>query len=192
MRKFTLFVLGIFLLSSCGNDDKEENRDVQEIWLSSYTAFTPKSDYEQTSAEFYFFSAKNNEKFITESKTFNGTISDYQSLNDETFNLLNKGEIKLNTGQIVKSDHSAYISSSATKYTSISLPTGRYFVVAIYKGAKDGYLWLYSTKYAAKYYDVKGTYNPPALDVVFPCDITHYGLINWVSWNEKFDYDFHF
>ena len=105
---------------------------------------------------------------------------------------MNKGQIKLNNGEIIEASYSAYVSSSDTKYKSIFLPIGRYFVATIYKGAKNGYLWLYSTKYAAKYYDVKEAYNPPALDVVFPCDISHYGFINWVSWNEKFNYDFHF
>lgn len=192
MKKITLFIFSISLFAACSNDDKEESKVIQEIWLNSYTAFTPQSNYEQTSAEFYFFPANSGGTFITESKTFGGTILEYQSLKDETFDLLCNGEIKLNTGQTVKADYSAYISSTATKYKSIFLPIGRYFIAAIYKGSKDGYFWLYSTKYATKYYDVKEAFNPPALDVVFPCDITHYGLINWASWNEKFDYDFHF
>lgn len=192
MKKLTLFALAFALLTSCSSNDDEGNKDVQEIWLNSYTAFTPQSDYEQTSAEFYFFPANNGEEFITERKTFNGTISEYQSLKDETFDLLNQGQIKLNNGEIIKASYSTYVSSSDTKYKSIFLPIGRYFVAAIYKGAKNGYLWLYSTKYAAKYYDVKEAYNPLSLDVVFPCDINHYGLIDWVSWNEKFNYDFHF
>lgn len=192
MKKFTLFALALVFLASCGSDDDEKGNGIQEIWLNSYTAFTPQSDYEQTSAEFYFFSANNGEEFITESKRFNGTVSEYQSLKDETFDLLNQGQIKLNNGEIIKASYSAYVSSSDTKYKSIFLPIGRYFVAAIYKGAKNGYLWLYSTKYAAKYYDVKEAYNPLSLDVVFPCDINHYGLIDWVSWNEKFNYDFHF
>lgn len=192
MKKITLFALSLVLLASCSNNDEEPPKDKQEIWLNCYTAFTPQSNYEQTSAEFYFFPANNGETFITESKMFSGTISEYQLLKDETFDLLSKGQIKLNNGEIIKASYSAYISSSNTKYKSLFLPIGRYFVATIYKGAKDGYLWLYSTKYATKYYDIIDTYNPPTLDVVFPCDITHYGLIKWVSWNEKFDYDFHF
>lgn len=192
MKKFILFILAFTFLTSCGSNDNEGDKDIQEIWLNSYTAFTPQSDYEQTSAEFYFFPANSGETFLTESKTFNGTMSEYQSLKDETFDLLNKGQIKLNNGEIIKASHSAYVLSSDTKYKSIFLPIGRYFVAAIYKGIKDGHSWLYSNKYAVKYYDVKETYNPPVIDVVFPCDITHYGLIKWVSWGEKFDYDFHF
>lgn len=192
MKSFTLLFLCLTLMASCSSEDKGEGSNTQEIWLNSYTAFTPQSDYEQASAEFYFFSANDGAKFITESKTFDGTISEYQSLKDETFDLLNKGQMKLNNGETIKASHSAYVSSSDTKYKSIFLPIGRYFIAAIYKGAKDGYFWLYSTKYAAKYYEVKSDYNPLTLDVVFPCDITHYGFIDWVSFHEEFSYDFHF
>lgn len=55
MKKFTLFALALVFLASCGSDDDEKGKGIQEIWLNSYTAFTPQSDYEQTSAEFYFF-----------------------------------------------------------------------------------------------------------------------------------------
>ena len=125
---------------------------------------------------FTFFPPITARNLSLKEKHLNGTISEYQSLKDETFDLLNQGQIKLNNGEIIKASYSAYVSSSDTKYKSIFLPIGRYFVAAIYKGAKNGYLWLYSTKYAAKYYDVKEAYNPLSLDVVFPCDINHYGL----------------
>lgn len=192
MKKIALFVLSLLLLASCGDDDEEVKKETQEIWLNSYTAFTPQSDYEQTSAEFYFFPANKGEKFITESKTFSGTISEYQSLKDDNFDMICNGEIKLSTGERIKASYSLYLPSSTTTYKSLTLPIGNYFVAVIYKGIKDGYLWLYSTKYAAKYYEVKNSYNPPLLDVVFPCDISHYGFIDWVSSDEKFDYDFHF
>lgn len=150
MKIFTSLFLCLTLMASCSSEDNGEGSNTQEIWLNSYTAFTPQSDYEQANAEFYFFPANGEETFITESKTFDGTISEYQSLKDETFDLLNKGQIKLNNGETIKASYSAYVSSSDTKYKSIFLPIGRYFIAAIYKGAKDGYFWLYSTKYAAK------------------------------------------
>lgn len=185
---FTLIT--ICLLFSCSKDDapKEE----QELWMNGYTVFTPTSDYEVSSVKFIFFSANKGEEFFIESKAFDGTISEYQSLQDETFSLLSDNKIKSKSGSVISAFDSKFVSGESGKYGTITLPIGRYYLCAIYQGQKDGYKWLYSTKYTGKYIDVTEQYNPMAISVVFPCDRNRYGYTKWVSWNEKFDYDFNF
>ena len=37
MKKLTLFALAFALLTSCSSNDDEGNKDVQEIWLNSFS-----------------------------------------------------------------------------------------------------------------------------------------------------------
>jgi hypothetical protein len=187
MKKMVLGLLLAFLFIGC---DSEDEKTEQELWLLGFSALTPNSTYDKTSVEFHFFSANNNEKYKTESKTFDGTISDYQALHDEIFDLLKDGKMKLENGTIANSIRSVYVSGTSETYKTVTLPIGKYFIVATYQGRKDGYHWLYSTKYAGIYYEIESTYNPMFLDVVFPCDRNRYGFIKWTKFNDKFDYDF--
>lgn len=189
-KTFLLLIIFLASFSGCSKDDDSSEKSVQEVWMSGYTAFSSNSQYEHNSVKFLFFEANNGESFKEESHTFNGSISDYQSIKDDVFDLLVKDKMLLKDGTIVDALKSIFASKTTEGETIASLPVGKYYVVAIYQGDKNGYLWLYSNKYATKYYEVKSQYNPPALNVVFPCDKSRYGLINWVSWDEKFDYEF--
>ncbi len=190
MKYILLSVVFVLCFTSCSKDNTPKQE--QELWLNGYTAFTPTSDYEMNSVKFIFFSANKGEEFLVESKSFDGTISEYQSLQDDTFSLLTDNKIKLKSGSIAPAVDSKYISGESDRYGTITLPIGRYYVCAIYQGQKDGYKWLYSTKYTGKYIDVVEHSNPPTVSVVFPCDRNRYGYTKWVSVNEKFYYDFNF
>jgi len=189
-KTFLLLMVFLVSFSGCSKDDDSSEKSVQEIWLSGYTAFSSNSQYEHNSVNFLFFEANNGKEFKEEAHKFSGSISDYQSIKDDIFNLLLEEKALLKNGTIVKASKSVFSSGTKEGETIASLPVGRYYVVAIYQGDKNGYLWLYSNKYAAKYYEIKSQYNPPVLNVVFPCDKSRYGLIDWVSWNEKFNYEF--
>lgn len=187
MKKLLLLCFTLLLLIGCKKDN-DTNKEYS-IWVEGFTAFLPDSEYENASVRFLFFKADNGETFKVESKTFDGTISEYQSLKDETFSLLEENKISLTDGTIV----SAYkVSSDRYKPHHIMLPMGRYYVCAIYTGTNAGYMWLYSTKYTGKYYEVKAQSDQPSITVVFPCDRNRYGYTKWVTYNEKFDYDFTF
>lgn len=189
MRKNLLCLLVGVLFISCSKDNEKPIE--QEIWLSGYTALTNTSTYEKASTLFLFFKADNGEEFDTNTELFDGTISEYQMIKDEVFELLEKDhKIKLKSGEIISAYDSKFVSVLKDTYTSTFLPVGKYYVVAIYQGAKDGYIWVYSNQYAGKYIDIKSSYNPPAFSVVFPYDLKKYGYITWVSSNEYFDYEF--
>lgn len=191
-KTFLLLMVFLASFSGCGKDEDGSGKAEQEIWIGGYTALSNDLSYKWNSVEFLFFEANNGEVFKEERHSFNGTISDYQSITDDIFNSLCDGYATLKDGTKIRAVKSKLTSILSDKYESIHLPVGRYYVVAIYQGNKDGYLWLYSNKYTGKYYEVKSQYNPPVLDVVFPCDKSRYGFIDWVSSTDKFDYEFVF
>jgi hypothetical protein len=191
MKKKLLFLMLVAALISCTKEE-DVNNSSQDIWLKGYTALQPSSSYETATVKFLFFSANNGETYKTEAKSFDGSIAEYQELHDETFDLLQNGKMMLTNGNTVDAVATKYAMKTSSTYETLTVPVGKYFVVAIYADSKNGYLWLYSTKYTGMYYDVKSAYNPPSISVVFPCDRNRYGHIKWTQWHEKFDYEFTF
>lgn len=184
-----IIILGSLLLFGCSKnaDDDYSNKSLQELWIDGYVALSSDSDYDRISVYYLFFEANNDEEFITGEKRYNGDlITEYLDLEDETYSLLKEDKIKLKTGEIVDAVAVEFAYSQESGSTTVKLPPGKYFICTIafnsYQETKN--------KYTAQYFELTSRYNPHALTVVFPCDISRYGMIPWTSWNEKFAYEF--
>jgi hypothetical protein len=171
-----------------------ETPNIQEFWVSGYTAFSSKSTYKKNDVKFLFFKLKENEIVQDENKTFSGSLVDYMKLTDENYELLRKEEkIKLQSGSIITADFTVSCGEKDATYKILSLPVGKYYVAAIYSGIvylSGAYISDYALKYAGKYINVEYNYTSTVIDVVIPADTKHYGYIGWVRWNENFSYDF--
>lgn len=193
MKKILFLVIAVLAVVGCSKSDEESSSKTQDIWINGYKALTPSSIYENVSTTFLLFSNLSVNNSNLKSYNFNGDINDYQKIKDETWDLLNEGKIKLENGSVVNADYKIYASSNKDTYTITNVKTGSYLMIAIYEDSKSGYLWLYSQKYACKNVEITDSYNPPAFTVVFPCDLKHYGKIEWVNWEQNpYPYDFDF
>lgn len=186
-------MMTLLAIVGCSKSSEESSTKTQEIWVNGYKALTPSSSYENVSTTFLLFRGLTIKTSNLQSYNFSGSIPDYQNIKDEAWSLLNEGKIKLENGSIVQSDYKIYASSTKDTYTTSKVKTGSYLMIAIYEDSKDGYLWLYSQKYACQNVEIIDSYNPPAFSVVFPCDLKHYGRIEWVSWEQNpYPYEFDF
>ena len=194
MKKF-LFILAISmpLISFIGcSDEEKEERQLQEVFFDGFKALSPTSDYEQVTTIFYLFSLETGNEFKLNSYEFDGNVVEYQEIEDETWDLLQEGKLKNTKGDIIKADYKIYSFPEETGPEHVL--SGSYLMVAIYEGSKEGYLWIYSNKYACQNVVIEPkevSFN--YYSVVFPCDLHHYGKIRWVSSGEKpYPYDFSF
>lgn len=183
-----LLLISIMLFIGCSKEqESDSNKTSQELWIDCYVALSSDSDYDRISGYYIFFDANNGEEFRIEEKSYDGDkITEYLDLNDEIYSLLKEDKIMLKTGEVVEAVAVEYAYSKENGSTTIELPLGKYFVCSI---AFNSYTDT-KTKYTAKYFEVTSRLSPHALTVVFPCDISRYGLIPWTSWNEKFTYEF--
>jgi hypothetical protein len=193
--KRILFLLAVLplLFAGCSKVDYTTPNE-QEVWVCGYTAYRSGSDYEKDNVKFIFFKLDNGVNVQADKKTFNGTFTDYMKSNDENYELLRKeNKIKLESGDIISAYHVEDCSRNTDAYNIMSLPVGRYYVAAIYSGMvylQGMYISEYALKYAGKYIDIEYNFTPTVISVVMPADCSRYGCIDWVSWNEKFPYNF--
>jgi hypothetical protein len=187
---YVIFCVTVFF----GCEKEVETPNIQEVWVSGYTAFSSESTYKKNNIKFLFFKLKENESVQVEKKTFSGSLVDYMKLTDENYELLRKEEkIKLQSGSTITANFTVICGEKDTTYKILSLPVGKYYVASIYNGIvylSGVYISDYALKYAGKYINVEYNYTPTVIDVVIPADTKHYGCIDWVRWNEKFPYDF--
>ena len=193
MKRATFLLLVLLFFIGC-KKEKEHTPNEQELWLSGYTAYSSKSEYKKDFVKFMFFKLNNGENIKADKKTFDGTLSDYMKLTDENYELLRKeSKIKLESGNIISAQIVENCGRNDTSYRILSIPVGRYYVVAIYSGAvyfAEMYTSEYALKYAGQYIEVKYNVKPTVIDVVIPASHAIYGCIDWVRWNEKFPYQF--
>ena len=72
------------------------------------------------------------------------------------------------------------VESSKDETKEITVPVGKYFVVAFYY--ERGYRRDFWNKYTTQMYELKSRYNPQTLTVVIPINYTQYGRIDWRNW----------
>ena len=190
---FLLAVLPMFLFTACSKDD-DYSKTVQDIWVVGCKALTPTSDYEKVSTKFLLFESDGNDDFDIKGQQFTGTISDYQQIQDENWELLLDSKIKKKDGSIAEATYSIIYLPAYDRNEPTKVRNGKYFMVAIYIDSKAGYLWLYSNKYACQYVDIQYKDTPFYFySVVFPCDLHNYGKVEWVSTGQKpYPYNFDF
>lgn len=180
-----LFLLAIITLFVACSEDNSLNNN-QKIWIDGYTVQFPNS-YKKESAQlkFLFFPENKGKKYNVKSiPSHTKEWYEYIKLPDDTTYrmLVDENCIKLTDGTKVKAIN--YFLSTKKKTKEIEMPIGRYFVVAI-RGDND----IYRNKYSCKYYEVISRYNPITLTATIPGDLTHYGMVPWINWEDK-PYDF--
>jgi hypothetical protein len=187
MKKLLLFFMLIPLFISCSDkEDDYSQKKEQELWLNGYTQWVSKGDVEPNVIRFLFFSANNNEEFEIKNYPSGATsYYEYTKLEEDAIytQLLEKGELKLKSGESVKSigDFKDFYSVDK-KQLEVKLPVGKYFVVAFYydRGVRRDY-W---NKYATTYYTLESRYNPQSLTVVIPGYYNQCGSIPWINWSD--------
>lgn len=189
MKKIMLLTAAIVALafSACSKDDETDSFE-QKIWLNGYELATSNGDKEEAAITFLFFPEnKGKEYSITTIKSNAHNLYEYTKLpEDETYTLLlEKQQIRLKDGTLVNATHQFTTFKEETLEESI--PVGRYFVVALYYDRDVRR--IYWNKYACKYYDAISRYNPITLTATIPADITQYGCIPWINWEDA-PYDF--
>lgn len=152
------------------------------MWLNGYTQWVSGGEVKSDIVRFLFFSANNNEEF--EINNYPSGVTEYYEYikleEDKTYTqLLDKGELNLKSGKIVKLVLDTSTSSNG-KTKEITLPVGKYFVVAFYY--ERGYRRDFWNKYATTYYILESGYNPKTLDVVIPDYYNQCGSIDWTKW----------
>ena len=187
MKLLLIIAATAMVLTSCSKND-ESNSTEQKIWLNGYELATSNGDKVAAPITFLFFPEnKEKEYSITTTKSNVSSLYEYTKLNeDETYTLLlEKQQIKLKDGTIVDALYEFTTFDEKTLEKTISV--GRYFVVALYSYRDTRR--IYWNKYAYRYYDAISRYNPIVLTATIPADITQYGSIPWINWEDN-SYDF--
>lgn len=192
MKAITKLLLATSLLAITGCQ-KEDNLDkIQAVWINGYEATTYLSNYELAPITLMFFSEDVKLKFTPKSYPSNAEhLYDYiQIAEDDVYtNLMDKQKLLLDGGDFATPVEIYHTVSNPTSHPQLTakLPIGTYFIVALYSYRDTRR--VYWNKYACTEYQVYERYNPLALTVVIPADITQYGCIPWVNWADKM-YDF--
>ncbi|PXV57129.1 hypothetical protein CLV62_1579 [Dysgonomonas alginatilytica] len=180
MRNILGFFLLTVLLLSCSSEEEDfSNKKDQALWLDGYTTSSSSvnSKKELAAVRFLFFDGNKAASFEGETRMTNvNTYSEYSKLpEDPIYSKLNKeNKLLLKGGSTIDPVLVVKTSSISGNTIEVTLPVGKYFVVAI----------LYSNKYATRVYELESRYNPQALDVVIPVDYSQYGKIAWQNWGD--------
>lgn len=182
-KSFFLAIVTItMVLSACSKDDGSDSSE-QKIWLNGYEIATSNGDKKVAPVTFLFFPENEGKEYSIATKKSNAAnLYEYTKLSeDEIYTLLlEKQQIKLKDGTTVNATYEFTTFDNETLEKTISV--GRYFIVALY--AYRDTRRVYWNKYACRYYDAISQYNPIVLTATIPADITQYGCIPWINWED--------
>lgn len=183
MKNVVFLCLAILVVGCSTKEDDYSNKTQQEVWINGYTT-TSSSEYadKQTNIiRFLFFDPDKASTF--DGKTFNTSFDSYYQYTklqeDPIYTMLiDESRLLLKDGSTISPIYEVESSKDETK--EITLPVGKYFVVAFYY--ERGYRRDFWNKYTTQMYELKSRYNPQTLTVVIPINYTQYGRIDWRNW----------
>lgn len=183
MKNVVFLCLAILVVGCSTKEDDYSNKTQQEVWINGYTT-TSSSEYadKQTNIiRFLFFDPDKASTF--DGKTFNTGFDSYYQYTklqeDPIYTMLiDESRLLLKDGSTISPIYEVESFKDETK--EITLPVGKYFVVAFYY--ERGYRRDFWNKYTTQMYELKSRYNPQTLTVVIPINYTQYGRIDWRNW----------
>lgn len=185
MRNLFMLCLAIFIAGCSDKESDYSDKTQQEIWINGYTTTSSSvnSDKETNIIRFLFFDSEKASTF--DGQTFNTGFDSYyqytQLQEDPIYTMLiDESRLLLKDGSTISPIYEIESSKDETK--EITLPVGKYFIVAFYYDR--GFRRDFWNKYATKLYSLEGRYNPQTLTVVIPVDYTQYGRIDWRNWED--------
>lgn len=185
MKHLLLLYLAILVVGCSSKEDDYSNKNQQEVWINGYTT-TSSSEYADKKADiirFLFFNPEQASAF--EGKTFDTGFDSYyqytQLQEDPIYTMLiDENRLLLKDGTTISPIYEAESSKDETK--EITLPVGKYFVVAFHY--ERGFRRDFWNKYTTQMYELESRYNPQTLTVVIPINYTQYGRIDWRNWED--------
>ena len=177
MKRILLLAL-LLLALGCGKSDNAKTE--QDVRLSGYSYAYGKQP--QESLRFLFFPADNGEQYVTEAYQLPEELNlyDFSRIEEDPIYtlLMEENSIRRTDGTIVQAK---YVDTSTILFpvvdeTIITLPIGKYFVVALCDVRHSGGLM---NKYATTDFTVEAKDYPLPLVCVMYSNYSQYGRVPW-------------